>query len=77
MALMDMKQFIKSFPKTEQGRQELEEFANRVGSSVGYLRQIAGNHRKASADFAIKLEKESGGKLRRQDIRPDYWPKGK
>lgn len=77
IAFMDMKQFIKSFERSDEGRKELELFAERVGSSVGYLRQIAGNHRKPSAEFTIKLEKESGGKLRRQDLRPDYWPNGK
>lgn len=75
IALMDMKQFIKSFERSAEGREELESFAERVGSSVGYLRQIAGNHRKPSAEFTIKLEEESGGKLRREDLRPDFWPK--
>jgi DNA-binding transcriptional regulator YdaS (Cro superfamily) len=71
---MDVKQFIKTFSSDQKGQAQLAAFAKKAGTSVGYLRQLAGGHRKASADMAILLEEKSNGLMRREDIRPDYWP---
>lgn len=74
MRVMNLKQFIKSFPSTAAGKQQLEKFAAEAGTSVGYLRLIAGGHRRASADMAIAIESASGREVTREELRPDYWP---
>lgn len=71
---MDIKQFMQTFPKTPEGEKKLETFAKKAGTTVPYLRQLAGKHRKASAELAIQLETASGGQITRSEVRPDYWP---
>jgi DNA-binding transcriptional regulator YdaS (Cro superfamily) len=47
-------EFLNGLPVPEQ-----ERFAERCGTSIGYLRQIAYGHRKCVAELAINIERES------------------
>jgi DNA-binding transcriptional regulator YdaS (Cro superfamily) len=49
--------------------------AERLGTSVAYLFQIASGHRRASTDFAQAISADSGVPL--HGIRPDVWAKPK
>lgn len=64
---MDMRTLLRSM--TEPERQVL---AAKVDSSVGYLRLIAGGHRRPSTDLAKKLV-EADGRLSLAELRPDVW----
>lgn len=54
------------------GRATLAAQVSRRGS-VGYLYQLAGGHRRASADMAIRLEQATTGQVPRWEMRPDLW----
>lgn len=71
---MDVKQYMQTFPNTPEGLKSLEAFAKKAGTTVAYLRQLAGKHRKASAELAIALETASDCQITRSELRPDYWP---
>jgi DNA-binding transcriptional regulator YdaS (Cro superfamily) len=47
-------EFLNGLPVAAQ-----ESFAERCGTSIGYLRQIAYGHRKCVAELAINIERES------------------
>jgi DNA-binding transcriptional regulator YdaS (Cro superfamily) len=53
---------------------ELEEIAEKAGTSVGYLVQIKNGHRKASPKLVTKIQEATNGKVSREDLRPDLWP---
>lgn len=59
---MNVKEFLKQYP------QEAEAVAKSAGTSVAYLRQLAGYHRYPSRNLALKLEKASGGRLTLIDL---------
>lgn len=61
-----MKQYLKSLTKKQQ-----EALAKRCDTSAAYLWQIAGGHRKAGESLAINIERETGGEIRCEDLRPD------
>lgn len=65
---MDMRTFLKTTSKTER-----ERVAKEVETTVAYLFQLAGGHRKPSVKLAMRLEKASGGLLSRRDLRPDIF----
>lgn len=46
------------------------EFVTRCGTSEGYLRKAASAGQKLSADLCIKIERESTGAIRCEDLRP-------
>jgi DNA-binding transcriptional regulator YdaS (Cro superfamily) len=50
---------------------EREQLADKAGTSVAYLYQIAGKHRRASKELALKIETASGCEVTRQELRPD------
>ncbi|MBZ3661962.1 transcriptional regulator [Pseudomonas monteilii] len=52
-------------------RHELEALARRCGTSVGQLKQVAYGNRRASAGLAVSLDRETGGKIRCESLRPD------
>lgn len=54
-------------------RSEKLALAKKLGSSPAYLSQLINGHRRASALFAVKIERATDGKIRRQDIRPDIF----
>lgn len=45
--------------------------AGRCGTSYGQLRQVAYGARRAGAQLAIAIERESGGVVRCEGLRPD------
>ena len=65
---MDLKEFTKVY-----GYRELERVAEAAGSNLGYARQILHGHRRPGPALAKSLEKASGGRLSRQQLRPDIW----
>lgn len=62
---MDMKNFYLSIPVEER-----EGFAKRCGTTFGMLRNVAYG-RKAGEKLCIAIERESGGAVRCEDLRPD------
>lgn len=50
---------------------ERERVALAAGTTVGHLRQLAGGHRRASAELAERLEAASDGELAIAFVRPD------
>jgi DNA-binding transcriptional regulator YdaS (Cro superfamily) len=50
-------------------------FAARVSpsASVGYLYQLAGGHRRASAEMAKRIEDATDGQVTRLELRPDLF----
>lgn len=51
-------------------REQLEEFAEGCGSTVGQIKQVAYG-RRASAELAIRIDIASQGKVSCEDIRDD------
>lgn len=47
------------------------EFAQVLNASKGYLDLIASGNRQPSPEFAIKLDRESGGAVTVEELRPD------
>lgn len=50
---------------------ERKKLAEAASTSVGYLWQLAGGHRKASLELAVRLNKASKGALTLEGMRPD------
>ncbi|MCE3025758.1 hypothetical protein [Salinicola sp. DM10] len=53
--------------------EERETLAANAGTSVGYIWQLAGGHRKASLGMAKRLQEASFGELTIQGLRPDIF----
>lgn len=64
---MDLKTHLNSL-----NRRGKEQFALRLGTSVGFLAQIAYGHRRCSPDLAIAIERETGGAVTVADLRPEF-----
>jgi DNA-binding transcriptional regulator YdaS (Cro superfamily) len=60
---MNLKDYLKSLTKAERS-----DFAERCESSVGSLNNLAYCDRGCSAKLAIAIERESGGKVRIEDL---------
>jgi DNA-binding transcriptional regulator YdaS (Cro superfamily) len=66
---MDLKSYFAPLPKDER-----EAFARRVESTVGHLQNVMYGVRPCATDLAVAIERESGRRVTRQDLRPhDYW----
>ena len=65
---MEFKDFVKGL-----NREEREVYAAAAGTTVDYLWQISGGFSKPSGLLARRLADESGGKVRREDLRPDIF----
>ena len=52
-------------------KEGLEAFAKRCGTSVGQLKQVAYGNRRASAGLAVCLDRETGGVILCEALRPD------
>lgn len=50
-----------------------QEVADTAGTSVAYLWQLAGGHRKASLEMAKRLQDASAGALTIEGLRPDIF----
>lgn len=46
-------------------------FAERCGTTIGQLLQVAHRNRKANESLAINIERETAGAVRCEDLRPD------
>lgn len=51
--------------------EEREAFAERCGTSVNYLQKAISAKSLLGPNYAIAIERESGGVLRVEDLRPD------
>ena len=60
---MGLNEYTKDFT-----RQQKQEFAEKVGSSWGYLSHVISGRRQASASLAIDIERESGGAVTCEEI---------
>jgi DNA-binding transcriptional regulator YdaS (Cro superfamily) len=59
-------QFLNGVPPSEQAA-----FANRCGTTVGYLRKAVSKRQKLGDGLCINIERESGGKVLCEELRPD------
>lgn len=50
-------------------------FAKAAGTKAVYLTHIANGHRKPSFKLTHRIEKATGGKVSRHDLRPDIFGK--
>lgn len=50
---------------------EQAEFAERCNTSLGYLRKAISIDQRLGADLVIAIERESGGKVRCEELRDD------
>lgn len=65
-----LRTYLNSLPTPEQ-----EAFANRCGTSIGYLRKAISKKHRVDAKLCIAFERESLGIIRCEDVRPDAdWP---
>lgn len=65
---MDLKTFLSDMTVVDR-----ESFAKRCDSTRGVLQNIMYGVRPCSAELAVAVERESGGVVRRWDLRPDDW----
>lgn len=50
---------------------EQTDFAGRCGTTIGYMRQVAYGNRRCRESLAINMDRESGGAVRMEELRPD------
>lgn len=53
------------------GKEGLDDFARRCGTTIGQLRQVSYNNRRAGAALAVSIERESKGSVTCDQLRPD------
>ncbi len=58
--------YLNSLPQPERTA-----FAERCGTTEGYLRSAASSGKRLGIKFVIAIERESGGKVRAEDLQPD------
>jgi DNA-binding transcriptional regulator YdaS (Cro superfamily) len=63
---MSLKTYLKSLTPAER-----EAFAKACDTSLGQLNQVAWGYRRAGESLAINIERESGGKVTCEQLRPD------
>lgn len=63
---MTLSEYLKTMDKDG-----LEALARRCGTSVGQLKQVAYGNRRASAGLAVSLDRETGGGICCESLRPD------
>jgi DNA-binding transcriptional regulator YdaS (Cro superfamily) len=61
-----LRAFLNGKPLDEQ-----EAFAHRCDTSLGYLRKVLSTGQELGLEIVIALERESGGEVRCEDVRPD------
>lgn len=64
---MTLKEFIKDL--SNQGL--VDDFATRCGTTSAHLRQVSNGYRRAGEYLCINIDRESGGAVRCEDLRPD------
>lgn len=65
---MELTDYINSLPADLR-----DDFASRCGTSIGYLRKAASVGQALGAEICVAIEKESGGKVTRKDLRKTDW----
>lgn len=50
---------------------ERADFADRCGTTVGHLNNIAYDDKTCGEDLAVRIDRESGGKVPVESLRPD------
>ncbi|BBH44723.1 transcriptional regulator [Pseudomonas sp. KU43P] len=63
---MTLSDYLKTMDK-----EGLDGLARRCGTSVGQLKQVAYGNRRASAGLAVNLDRETGGQILCESLRPD------
>lgn len=63
---MDLKAFLKPLSSAER-----EAFAERCGTTAGHLRNVAYGLRPCGESLAIEIDRESGGEVTCEVLRPD------
>ncbi|MDH4228956.1 MAG: helix-turn-helix domain-containing protein [Nitrospirota bacterium] len=53
---------------------ERDRLARECGTTVGYLYQVAGGHRRVGVSLALRLERATSGAVCRCNLRPDLFP---
>lgn len=49
------------------------DFAASIGTSASYLSQLLSEHRQPSLEMMRRIERATGGKVTRYDMRPDIY----
>lgn len=68
MAFMDLKTFL-----SDMDQDEREQFAKRCGTTLGHLQNVKYGTKSCATDLAVNIERESGNRVRRWDLRPEDW----
>lgn len=63
---MNLRTYLNSLPKPQQ-----EDFATRCGTTLNYLRKGISAKQNFSGELTLNLEKESGGVVTVEEVRPD------
>ena len=63
---MQLRSYLNALPKDDR-----EAFADRCGTTVGYLRKAISAGQRIGESTVINIERESGGAIRCEDLRPD------
>ncbi len=69
---MVLREYLNSLTRTAQ-----VDFANRAGTTIGYLRKALSAGQSIGAEICVRIERESSGFVTRQDLRDDWqaiWP---
>lgn len=67
-AVMELRDYLKTLTPNDR-----TSFADRVGSSVGHLRNVGYGFRPCDPAVAVAIERESRKRVTRQELRPDDW----
>lgn len=62
---------LSDFIKTLGCKENVANFAARCATTPGQLNQVARGYRRAGESLAINIERETGGKVLCEDLRPD------
>lgn len=63
---MTLSEYLKTMDK-----EGLDALARRCGTSAGQLKQVAYGNRRASAGLAVSMDRETGGEICCESLRPD------
>jgi len=69
---MELKTFIRRLPIERR-----EEFAVKCKTTIGHLRNVMYGYKPCATELAVRIERESGLLVRRQELRSDWadhWP---
>ncbi len=66
---MSLTEYLKALSRQSEGA--CDRFAEKCGTTIGQLRHVARGYRRAGESLAINIERESGGAIRCEEMRPD------